>query len=98
MTKLTWKDVDRACGAYNRAKGFTEWNSIGRLSFGDVGGFGGRFVPRLWVVINDRGGVGRAYDLQGTTHAKTIENINRAAFGVTLANDPARPWFPAAQC
>ena len=75
--KSTWRDVEKACVAYNKAKGLTEWNSFGRLSFGDVGGFGGKFIPRLWRVINSHGGLSRCYDLQGKTHRETIANIER---------------------
>lgn len=94
QSKLTWRDVEKACARYNAAKAFNHYNSIGRLSFGDVAGMGGPFKPRLWVVINDKGGVCRKPELQGATHRQTIALIDAAANDDKAALDRAYQMKP----
>ena len=76
MNRIRHRHVSDACARYNDrlklnypAKGYLQWADIK----GD-----GIYRPRLYVVINETGGVTRSH-LQGRTMRETIANIDCAA-------------------
>lgn len=76
MKRITHKDVEAACGRYNKAFGF-EYNDIGYLRWADIRG-DGNSKRGLWVTVNENGGVGGEYGMRGKTMRETIKLINIA--------------------
>ena len=74
--RITHKQVQAACNAYNKALKLTKRNSIGRLQWSDIKG-DGRYRPRLYAVCNENGGVTNAGQ-QRKTMRETIRAIDLA--------------------
>lgn len=67
-------DVEKALARLNAARGF-KYPDVGYTYYADIKGDGGPPQRRCWTIINDKGGVRQAYDLQAGTMRKIIANI-----------------------
>lgn len=76
--RVTHRHIQAACHAYNERHGFA-YPSVGYLQWTDIGGFGARYRPGLYVQTNERGGVCQSNLRQpGQTLRALLEAINNA--------------------
>lgn len=89
----------RLLAELNAARGLA-YPDVGYTYFAGVTGAGGKYRPSVYTIINAGGGVTYS-DLNDVSARKrcdkiraAIETAKRDMDGVTLAHNPARPWFP----